>query len=87
MCEAQRDGQSTASDGPAAEGELAYTVFGMGCGGCKAKVTQAVSDVAGVEDLHVDLDQLRLTVRGSRLDDQAIRAAVTQAGYELEPVS
>ena len=62
-----------------------YTVHGMSCGGCKASVTNVVSQLPGVTDVEVDLDSLRLTVRGE-VDDAAIRSAVTGAGYEITPV-
>lgn len=63
-----------------------YTVHGMSCGGCKASVTNVVSQLPGIQDVAVDLDSLRLTVRGEAVDDSAIRSAVTGAGYEITPV-
>lgn len=88
MCKALPHEQSAAApEARPVPGALSYTVFGMGCGGCKAKVTEAVSAVDGVEDVRVDLDALRLTVSGQQVDDRAVRAAVVAAGYELEPVT
>jgi len=39
-------------------------------------------EVAGVESVDVDLDTKRVVVRGDRLDDQALRAAIDEAGYK-----
>lgn len=61
---------------------LTYTVPGMHCGHCEAAVTEEVSAVEGVESVSVDLDSKRVEVRGERLNDGAIRAAIEEAGYE-----
>jgi copper chaperone CopZ len=59
-----------------------YTVAGMTCNGCVNKVTNAVTDVAGVEDVDVDVAAGTLEVIGSA-DDAAIRAAVAEIGYAI----
>ena len=61
---------------------LVYTVPGMHCGHCEAAVSEEVQSVAGVEAVDVDLDTKLVTVRGSALDDAALRAAIEEAGYE-----
>ena len=60
-----------------------YTVSGMTCAHCVMSVTEEVSEVAGVTDVDVDLASGRLTVRGDDIADDAIKAAVEDAGYEL----
>lgn len=62
--------------------ELTYTVPGMHCGHCKAAVEREVSQLEGIDDVLVDLETKRVVVRGGRLDDAAIRAAIDEAGYE-----
>jgi copper chaperone len=62
--------------------ELSYTVAGMSCGHCKAAVTEEVELVAGVDAVEVDLDSKRVVVRGENLSDEAVRAAIVEAGYE-----
>jgi copper chaperone CopZ len=62
---------------------LEYTVHGMTCGHCVMSVREEVSEVAGVRTVDVDLASGRLTVTGENLDDQAIGAAVEEAGYEV----
>jgi len=60
-----------------------YTVEGMTCGHCAASVTREVTAVEGVSDAAVDLDAKTLTVTADALDDDAIAAAVAEAGYTL----
>lgn len=61
---------------------LTYTVPGMHCGHCEVALKEEVSAVEGVEAVVVDLDSKRVDVTGERLDDDAIRAAIEEAGYE-----
>ncbi|TML67815.1 MAG: heavy-metal-associated domain-containing protein [Actinobacteria bacterium] len=61
---------------------MTYTVPAMHCANCEAAVSKEVSAVAGVESVSVDLETKRVEVRGDRLDDAAIRAAIEEAGYE-----
>jgi copper chaperone len=60
-----------------------YTVQGMTCEHCVLSVREEVSEVAGVSGVDVDLSSGRLTVTGRAVDDQAVRAAVVEAGYEV----
>lgn len=61
---------------------VTYTVAGMTCNGCVNKVTNAVTDVAGVEDVDVDVAAGTLEVSGGA-DDAAIREAVANVGYSI----
>ena len=61
-----------------------YTVTGMTCGHCVASVTEEVQEVPGVQDVAVDLSAGVVTVTSAEpLDDDAVRAAVEEAGYRL----
>ena len=61
-----------------------YTVTGMTCGHCVSAVTEEVTQVPGVTSVDVDLATGRLTVTSDApVDDDAVRAAVDEAGYEL----
>ena len=60
-----------------------YTVEGMTCSHCVLSVREEVSEVPGVNAVDVDLDSGRLTVTGRNLDDDAVRGAVAEAGYEV----
>jgi copper chaperone len=59
-----------------------YVVHGMTCEHCVLSVREEVGEVAGVQDLSVELASGRLVVRGDA-DDTAVRAAVAEAGYEV----
>ena len=59
-----------------------YTVTGMTCGHCVSSVTEEVTEVPGVTGVTVDLESGLLTVEGEA-DADAVRAAVTEAGYAV----
>lgn len=61
---------------------ITYTVAGMTCDHCKHAVSTEVRAVNGVSGVDVDLDTKLVTVTGESLDDQALRAAIEEAGYE-----
>ena len=61
-----------------------YTVTGMTCGHCVSAVTTELTSLEGVDSVQVDLGSGAVTViSAAPLDDQAVRAAVDEAGYEL----
>jgi len=67
--------------------EQQYFVTGMTCSHCVASVTEELSDLDGVRNVSVELNvggQSRVTVTTSHpVAVDAIRAAVTEAGYDL----
>ena len=61
-----------------------YTVTGMTCEHSVRAVTGELSALPGVADVHVDLAAGVVTVTSDGpLPDDAVRAAVDEAGYEL----
>ena len=60
-----------------------YQVTGMTCGHCAQAVTTEVSGIDGVTDVRVDLESGRVDVTGEAVADEAVRAAVDEAGYAL----
>jgi copper chaperone len=62
---------------------LTLSVPGMTCGHCEAAVTRHVSDLAGVEQVEVDLSAKLVTVRGSDLDRDAVVEAIDEAGFDV----
>ena len=60
-----------------------YTVAGMTCSHCVLSVQEEVSEVPGVTAVEVDLASGRLTVNGANVGEEAVRAAVAEAGYEV----
>ncbi|MCX9193271.1 cation-transporting ATPase [Carbonactinospora thermoautotrophica] len=63
--------------------ELVLHVEGMSCQHCVNAITQEVGKVAGVSEVQVDLAGRAVTVRGEGFTDEAIRAAIDEAGYEV----
>ena len=66
--------------------ERRYSVPGVSCEHCRAAITRELDAVAGVEQVDVDLDAKLVTVRGSRLADPQLLAAIDEAGYDAEVV-
>ncbi|MEU3755989.1 heavy-metal-associated domain-containing protein [Streptomyces olivoreticuli] len=61
-----------------------YQVTGMTCGHCESAVTEEISALAGVTSVKAVAATGQVTVTAAApLDDEAIRAAVDEAGYEL----
>lgn len=61
-----------------------YRVQGMTCEHCVRAVTEEVSALGGVRDVRVDLASGGVTVSSdAALADDAVRAAVDEAGYAL----
>jgi len=58
-----------------------YSVPGISCDHCKHAIEGAVSAVAEVTSVEVDVDTKLVMVTGG--DDPAIRAAIDDAGYDI----
>ena len=63
--------------------ERTYTVSGMTCGHCVSSVKEEVGEVQGVSAVDVELETGAVTVRGEDVSDDAVRAAVAEAGYTV----
>jgi copper chaperone len=55
----------------------------MSCDDCAASVTKEVQQVDDVTAVVVDFEAGRVTVQGQGFSDEAVRAAVDKAGYEV----
>jgi copper chaperone len=62
-----------------------YDVPGISCGHCKAAIESEVGKLDGVESVDVDIDGRTVTVGGSAGED-AVRAAIDTAGYDVAAV-
>ncbi|MFE9493370.1 heavy-metal-associated domain-containing protein [Streptomyces collinus] len=60
-----------------------YNVTGMSCEHCAASIREEVCEVPGVSEVVVDLAANTVTVHGTDLDDERLRAAITEAGYGI----
>ncbi len=61
---------------------LSFTVPGMTCGHCKAAVEGEIGKLTNVTSVAVDLDTKAVVVQGDALDQDAVFAAVDEAGFE-----
>jgi copper chaperone len=61
---------------------LTYTVPAIHCEHCVMSIREELEEVAGVDDVAVDLDAKLVTVSGRSLDDAALRSAIEEAGYQ-----
>ncbi len=62
-----------------------YRVPDMTCQDCKSTIEGALTSMAGVETVQVDLSTLDVTVTGTASDTD-IRTALEEAGYEVAGV-
>jgi copper chaperone len=62
---------------------VTYSVPGVSCAHCRTAITNEVDQVAGVESVHVDLEAKTVRVSGDGLDEQALIAAIDEAGYDV----
>lgn len=64
-------------------GTAVYRVPGVSCEHCRAAIRAQVGAVPGVEAVEVDLEAKLVRVSGPDLDDEALRAAIVETGYEV----
>lgn len=62
--------------------ERTYSVPGISCDHCKHAIEGEVATVAGVDGVTVDVAAKTVTVVGEA-PDEAVRAAIDEAGYEV----
>ncbi|MCX5333947.1 MULTISPECIES: heavy-metal-associated domain-containing protein [unclassified Streptomyces] len=61
-----------------------YKVSGMSCGHCEGSVSGEISEIAGVTSVKAVASTGEVTVVSeASLDEEAVRAAVDEAGFEL----
>ncbi|MFH8450514.1 heavy-metal-associated domain-containing protein [Streptomyces fungicidicus] len=61
-----------------------YKVSGMTCGHCEGAVSGEISRLAGVSSVQAVASSGEVTVvSAAPLDEEAVRAAVDEAGFEL----
>ncbi|MBX7526378.1 cadmium-translocating P-type ATPase [Qipengyuania sp. 1NDH10] len=65
-----------------------FTVPGMRCAGCIAKIERGLEQVDGVEAARVNFSAKRVAVRhGETLGEQDLIDAIAQIGFEAQPVA
>ncbi|MDN7136632.1 heavy metal translocating P-type ATPase [Pseudidiomarina sp. 1ASP75-14] len=59
---------------------------GMSCAGCAKSIERALSEVNGVDEVHVNFATEIAAVKGTKLDGQKLTAAVKAAGYDAQAI-
>jgi len=67
--------------------QITYSVPGISCEHCRTAISNEVGAVAGVETVEVDLDRKLVAVLGHAHVDERLRAAIDDAGYDVEGVA
>ncbi len=57
-----------------------FDIQGASCQSCVRKIREALSAIAGIDDVQVDLDAQQVTVTGTA-DSADVQAALAKAGY------
>ena len=60
-----------------------FDIQGASCQSCVRKIREALSAIAGIDDVQVDLDAQQVTVTGTA-DSADLQAALAKAGYAVE---
>lgn len=58
-------------------------VAGMTCAGCANTLQLGLAKVAGVSHVDADLDDDRVTIHGTQLDETRLRAVIEELGYTV----
>ncbi|ARH91287.1 MULTISPECIES: heavy-metal-associated domain-containing protein [Streptomyces] len=83
-CTPQGSCHSGGSDVQVGEVTTTYRVTGMTCGHCEGAVASEIGEIAGVSSVQAVAATGLVTVTSKTpLDEEAVRAAVDEAGYEL----
>lgn len=66
--------------------EKTILIEGMSCGHCVNAVEEALKELDGVKSVVVDLEGKKAVVEGDNLDDNKIKEAIDEAGYEVTQI-
>jgi copper chaperone CopZ len=64
--------------------ESSYSVPAVSCDHCRHAIVAEVGGVPGVTAVDVDLEGKVVVVRGEAFDDREVRAAIEDAGYDVQ---
>jgi copper chaperone len=64
---------------------ISLNVSGMTCGGCEERIARALRRIPGISAIEADhrSGAVRVIFDPARVSDDAIRAAIERAGYEV----
>lgn len=66
--------------------DIVLSIEGMHCGNCVKNVTRTLQQLQGVEVRRVEVGTALVGIDPARTSDEAVAAAVTDAGYPAKPV-
>ena len=58
-------------------------IEGMSCNHCVMAVKNALSEIKGVSNVYVELDNSRAVVEGENLIDEILKEGIEEAGYDV----
>lgn len=58
-------------------------VDGMSCGHCEKAVKSALLELEGINKVEVDLSSKKVEIEGDNLQDNLIKEAIEDAGYDV----
>ncbi|MFI6766775.1 heavy-metal-associated domain-containing protein [Streptomyces sp. NPDC050355] len=83
-CTPEGSRHSGGTDVQVGEVTATYKVTGMTCGHCEGAVSSEIGEIAGVSSVQAVAATGLVTVTSKNpLDEEAVRAAVDEAGYEF----
>ncbi|MFE1772961.1 heavy-metal-associated domain-containing protein [Streptomyces sp. NPDC059008] len=83
-CTPEDSRHSGGTDVQVGEVTTTYKITGMTCGHCEGAVSSEIGEISGVSSVQaVASTGLVTVVSKAPLDEEAVRAAVDEAGYEL----
>ena len=62
------------------------SITGMKCEHCSAAVTKALSELAGVSEVKVDLAAGKATVEAANVADEALTEAIEDIGFDVTEI-
>ncbi len=71
---------------PAFAGETTIHVKGMVCSMCAQGITKKFK-AAGVDEVHVNLDEKVVHLKGKDMTDEEITKLITEAGYNVAEIT
>lgn len=60
-----------------------FMVEGMSCSHCEMAVKKALGELEGVKNVQVDLGNKKVEVNGENLQDEKLKKAIEDAGYDV----
>ncbi|GMP70235.1 hypothetical protein CsSME_00029173 [Camellia sinensis var. sinensis] len=57
----------------------------LDCEGCAAKLRKSISKLKGVEEIEIDMETQKITVRGYAIEEKKVLKSIKRAGQAAEP--